>query len=205
MERNSSNIQFYVRKNEKNLIEIVEAYEIDKIKIGFRSYGLDADPGSRVKSGVDFYMPIAEFELLCHNLLTGNISSRLKKGEKIDTIYKGSPRDGQVYSRTLSFRSSNRGIFFNVTEGPGKKNESGLVKPLYTLEEAPSKVSISLNNDEIKSFALQGKRACDVYYARLANASSEEKILDALRKMLRSLITKMGGRISRDESDGRAA
>lgn len=172
MERNSNNIQFYVRKTRKDLVEIVEAYEIDKIKIGFRSYGLDAEPGSRVKSSVDFYMPIPEFELLCHNLLSGNITARLKAGKKIETIYKGSPRDGKLFSRTLSINSSNRGIFFNVTEGPGKKNDTGAVQPLYKLEDAPSKVSVSLNTEEIKSFALQGKRACDVYYMRMSNSSS---------------------------------
>ena len=121
MERNSQQIQFYVRKTKKDLVEIVEAFDIGKIKVGFRSYNLNAEPGSRETGRVDFYMNIDEFELLCHNLLSGNIISRLKKEEEVPTLYKGSVREGSVFSRTLAFNKSNRGIFFNATEGPGKR------------------------------------------------------------------------------------
>ena len=190
--KRNSNIQFYVRKTKKDLIEIVEAYDIDKIRIGFRSYGLDAEPGSRVRSGVDFYMPVPEFELLCHNLLSGNILARLKAGREVEPIYKGSPRDGQIFSRAFYFNLSNRGLFFNAAEGPGKKSDTGAVKPLYKLNEAPSKVSISLDSDEIKSFALQGRRACDVYYMRMANDPMEGRVTGNMRKTLRTILDKLG-------------
>ena len=171
MERNSQQIQFYVRKTKKDLVEIVEAFDIGKIKVGFRSYNLNAEPGSRETGRVDFYMNIDEFELLCHNLLSGNIISRLKKEEEVPTLYKGSVREGSVFSRTLAFNKSNRGIFFNATEGPGKKTNTGAIQPLYKLNEAPNRVSISLDTEEVKSFALQGKRACDVYYMRMASGT----------------------------------
>lgn len=59
---------------------------------------------------------------------------------------------------------SNKGIFITATEGPGKKGSKGAVQPLYKLNEAPERVSIALDADEIKSFALQGIRALDVFY-----------------------------------------
>lgn len=162
-------IQFYVRKTNKDLIEIVEAYSINKIKIGFRNYNSNADKGSKISNSVDFYMSISEFELLCHNLLSGNIISRLNKGESIPVYYKGSTRDGSIYARTLSISKSNKGVFVTATEGPGEKTTTGAVKPLYKMSDAPQKVSISLDTEEIKNFALQGKRACDVFYIRMAN------------------------------------
>lgn len=163
------NIQFYVRKNKKNLLEIVESYDSGKVVIGFRSYSLEKEKGSRTNGKVDFYMKIDEFELLCHNLLSGNIVKKLKAGKEVPTYYKGSDRDGKTYSRMFYFASSERGVFFTATEGPGKRENSGAVKPLYEKKDAPVKVSISLSPEEVKSFALQGKRACDVYYMRIAS------------------------------------
>ena len=132
----SRSTQFYVRKNTKNLIEIVEAYGIGKIRIGFRQYDAAAEKGSRTTGQVDFYMEIREFDLLCHNLLSGNIMARLRKGNKIDPVYKGSARDGKLYSRVLTLTKSNK--------------------------------------EEIKSFAIQGRHACDVYYLKLAMGLIEE-------------------------------
>ena len=163
MEHN--NLQFHVRKTDKNLIEIVGAFEIDKIKIGFRTFSTAAEKGSRLSNAVDFYLTIPEMDLLCHNLLTGNIVQTIKNGDNVPAMYKGSVRDNAVYSRILSFSKSNRGLFFTACEGPGKKNETGAVQPLYKINDAPNKVSIPLNNEEIKMFAIQGKRACDYYYA----------------------------------------
>lgn len=159
-----SNLQFYVRKTDKNLIEIVEAFSIDRVKIGFRNFSLNEEKGSRVSASVDFYMSISELDLLCHNLLSGNIVKTINAGGSIPPMYKGSKRDGEVYSRTLSFNKSNKGLFFTACEGPGKMNATGAVMPLYKMQDAPNKVSIPLNNEEIKAFAIQGKRACDYYY-----------------------------------------
>lgn len=164
MERQNP-LQFYVRKTDKNLIEITEAFEIGKVKVGFRNFSLNAEKGSRVSAAVDFYLSIQEMDLLCHNLLTGNIIKTLNAGGSIPPFYKGSDRDGKLYSRILSFGLSKKGLFFTACEGEGRKNETGAVQPLYKINDAPVKVSIPLNNEEIKSFAIQGKRACDYYYA----------------------------------------
>ena len=162
----NTNLQFYVRKTDKNLIEIVEVFEkLDKVRIGFRNFSLNEEKGSRVSASVDFYMTIPELDLLCHNLLSGNIVKTINAGGSVPPMYKGSKRGDEIFSRTLSFAKSNKGLFFTACEGPGKMNNTGAVMPLYNMNDAPSKVSIPLNNEEIKAFAIQGKRACDYYYA----------------------------------------
>lgn len=158
-------LQFHVRKTDKNLIEIVEAFGIDKIKIGFRTFSTAAEKGSRVSNSVDFYLTIPEMDLLCHNLLSGNIVQTINRGDAVPAMYKGSERGNEIFSRILSFTKSNKGLFFTACEGPGKKSATGAVQPLYKMNEAPTKVSIPLSNEEIKMFAIQGKRACDYYYA----------------------------------------
>lgn len=164
MERENP-LQFYVRKTDKNLIEITEAFSIGKIKIGFRNFSLNAEKGSRVSASVDFYLSIQEMDLLCHNLLSGNIVKTLQSGGSVPPFYKGSPRNDKVYSRILSFALSKKGLFFTACEGEGKTNSTGAVQPLYKISDAPVKVSIPLTMEEIKMFAIQGKRACDYYYA----------------------------------------
>ena len=162
----NTNLQFYVRKTDKNLIEIVEVFEkLDKVRIGFRNFSLNEEKGSRVSASVDFYMTIPELDLLCHNLLSGNIVKTINAGGSVPPMYKGSKRGDEIFSRTLSFAKSNKGLFFTACEGPGKMNNTGAVMPLYKMNDAPNKVSIPLNNEEIKAFAIQGKRACDYYYA----------------------------------------
>lgn len=156
--------QFYVKKTDKNLIEIVEAFDIDKAKIGFRTYDNSNEKGSKCDNKVDFYMSIPEFDLFCHNLLSGYTVKMIRDGEKFPPIYKGSRRNGRVESRILTLGKSNRGLFFNAFEGPGKENETGAVMPLYKTSDAENKVSIQLNYEEIKMFAIQGKRLCDCYY-----------------------------------------
>lgn len=157
-------LQFYVRKTDKNLIEITDAFNIDKVKIGFRTYDNTKEKGSKNTNSVDFYLSIQEMDLLCHNLLSGKIIKTLEAGGNIAPIYKGNNRGEDIFSRTLSFAKSNKGLFFTACEGPGKKTDTGAVLPLYKINEAPNKVSIPLNTEEIKSFAIQGKRACDYYY-----------------------------------------
>lgn len=158
-------LQFYVRKTDRNLIEIVDSFGIDKVKIGFRTFDLSKEKNSRVSASVDFYLSIPEMDLLCHNLLSGNILKTLQSGGNVPAIYKGSDRDGATYSRMLTFGVSKKGLFFTACEGPGKKNNTGAVMPLYKANEAPNRVSIPLDVNEIKMFAIQGKRACDYYYA----------------------------------------
>lgn len=156
---NRNQLQFYVRKTDKNLIEIVSAFEIDKVKIGFRTFNNENEKGSKLLSKVDFYLSIPEFELLCHNLLTGFVL----KTDNYEPIYKGSERDGAIMSRALSFAKARVGLFFTACEGPGRKTSTGAVIPLYK-NDVPTKISIPLKTEEVKMFALQGKRACDYYY-----------------------------------------
>lgn len=162
MERNQ--LQFFVKKTDKNLIEIVGAFDISKIKIGFRTYDNTNAKGSKLNNKVDFYMDIAEFELLCHNLLSGITVKDIHSGKKFNPIYKGSKRNEEIKSRILLFNKSNNGLFFNAYEGPGKITDTGAVMPTYKTNDAENKASIQLNFEEIKMFALQGKRACDHYY-----------------------------------------
>lgn len=175
----NTNLQFYVRKTDKDLLEIRTAFNlvnsaglilnrygqtINKIQLGFRKFDTKAEKGERLTAQIDFFMDIPEFELFCQNILSGNLIARVNRKET-PTYYKGSVRNGEVLSRVLRVARSNKGVFLNATEGPGHKSESGAVQPDYNMGEAPSKVSIALNSEELKEFALQGRRALDFYYA----------------------------------------
>lgn len=163
MEKNKS-LQFYARKTQKDILEIREWFDEGKVCIGFRQYNNNADSGNKVTGSVDFYMQVEELDLLCHNILSGNVYKTLAAGKNIPAYYKGNKRGDTVYARTLTFSKSNRGVFITACEGEGEIIGSGAVKPLYTIKDAPVKVSISLTVEELKAFAIQGRRSCDYYY-----------------------------------------
>ena len=160
----SYSLQFFARKTKKDILEISEWFSEGKIRIGFRKYDESQSAGSKISTSIDFYMTVPEFELLCHNLLSGSISRMVEAGKQVPPYYKGNQRGDQIVSRMLYFGKSRSGLFLNASEGPGKKTETGAVMPTYRVNEAEKRVSIPLTNEEVKSFALQGKRACDHYY-----------------------------------------
>lgn len=157
-------LQFYVKKTNKSLIEIVDSFPIDKVRIGFRTYSVNGEAGEKTNGKIDFYLEMPEFELLCHNILTGNFTALVNQG-KYPSVYKGSPRDGKLYARVLSFAKGDKGYFITAHEGPGTKTNTGAVMPQFKLGESDhTKVSACLTPEELKTFALMGKRACDHYY-----------------------------------------
>jgi len=157
--------QFFVKKNKTKLIELCGAFEIGKICVGFRTYDANAQADKKTNGSIDFFLDIAEFELLCHNILSGNLTGKLNKGMQVDPFYKGSPRNGQNISRVMSFTKANMGIFITVHEGPGRLTQTGAMQPAYDLKgDDHVKISAMLTPEELKSFALQGGRACDFYY-----------------------------------------
>lgn len=169
-------IKFYSKKTQNKILEIVDAFEIDKMRISFMEYDNKKEKGNKITQKVDYYLSFPDFELLCQNLGCGCIAKRLKAGEDVDPIYKGSSRNGQMYARIWRFSKADKGVFFEVAEGPGKKDEhKGIVKPLFKFNEAPNKVSICMSVDEMKMFAIQGKRACDCYYQNFFLKNMEEK------------------------------
>jgi len=164
MMEKQGNLQFFVRKTKKDIFEMSEWFDADKIRIGFRKYDESKSAGEKITCAIDFYMSVPEFELLCHNLLSGQIVTQIAAGKTVPPMYKGNERNGEIVSRVLYFGKSRNGIFLNVTEGPGRKTDTGAVTPLYKVSEAPKRISIPLNYEEVKSFAIQGKRACNHYY-----------------------------------------
>ncbi|MBR5357533.1 MAG: hypothetical protein IK121_11520 [Lachnospiraceae bacterium] len=156
-------LQYYVKKNNKNLIEIVDNFNNDKVRIGFRAYDASGETGAKVNASVDFFLDIPSFEVLCHNIITGNFSARIKTNQ-YEPIYRGSVRDGKIYSRVLSFQQGNN-ILITAHEGLGSKTKTGAVTPQYKLSDTDhTKVTIAFTPDELKAFALAGKRALDSYY-----------------------------------------
>lgn len=168
-------LQFYRRVTKKNLLEIVTAYDmhingksIDKIRIGFREYNNNQNSGSKVTGKIDFFFDIQDFDLLCTNILSGNVYGRVKRRQNPENIYfykGGTERStGRIISKMMVISPSNKGVFLSVYTGPGRKNSTGAIMPLYKVNNAEHKISIAMDTEELKKFAIQGKRALDFYY-----------------------------------------
>lgn len=137
-------VKFFGKINQNKIIEIVDAFDINKVRITFIEYDNSKNKGDKIAQRIDYHLPISEFELLCHNILAGCMIRKLtanENGKDEDlTIFKGSPRNGKMYSRIWKFAKAKEGIFFNVAEGPGKKDPNkGIVMPLYEFDKALAK------------------------------------------------------------------
>ena len=88
----SYSLQFFARKTKKDILEISEWFSEGKIRIGFRKYDESQSAGSKISTAIDFYMTVPEFELLCHNLLSGSISRMVEAGKQVPPYYKGNQR-----------------------------------------------------------------------------------------------------------------
>lgn len=168
-------LQFYRRVTKRNLLEVVTAYDmqiggnsIDKVRIGFREYNNNQNSGSKVTEKIDFFFDIQDFDLFCTDILSGNVYARVKNRNRPENIYfykGGTDRaTGRIISKMMTVTPSNKGVFLSVFTGPGKKNNTGAVMPLYKMNNAEHKISIALDAEELKRFAIQGKRALDFFY-----------------------------------------
>lgn len=167
-EESIKNPEYFKKANDRAMFTLTGAFNIDKVRLLFRTYDNRSEQGSKSTACVTFFLDIPTFELLCHNILSGNLTARLKKDGHVEPIYRGNPnkKTGKIVSRILTFGASEKGTYITVYEGPGKENATKAVQPTYTFKSGyTAKLFTILSNDELKSFALQGKRALDDYYA----------------------------------------
>lgn len=178
------NLQFYKKQSKTSLLELVEAFDIDKVKIGFRMFDQSREKGDRTTKSVDFYMNPLDFEQLCRDILSGNIPDAIAvsaKNAAANGKYPAPVREYEGGSKTtMKARilqvSPGKSTFAVLTamEGPGKVNDTtGGITPAYKYNEAEAKINIGLGGatnaktagkNELKQFAIAGLRAVDYYY-----------------------------------------
>jgi len=127
--------QFFVKKTNKNLIEIsADAFDFNqKIRVGFRFFKVTAEKGNRTQSSINFYFAMDEFDLLCNDILSGKISRTIianeenakKTGKYPKAAYEafgGSIKnmEARIFQITSGSRTPN---VIKAFSGPGKISE----------------------------------------------------------------------------------
>ena len=172
----NGNLQFWCKKTQKSLIEVTGQFDIDKIGVGFRMFNQQAEKGNRVTSSIDFYFDMAAMEVLCRDILSGNIAKMITASKKatqesgskypkpVREFKGGSKKTMKARILTISAGSS-QPFIITAYDGPAKINETtGGVVPDYKYNEAEQRIMIGLSGDDLKQFAVMGLRAIDFYY-----------------------------------------
>lgn len=169
-------IQYFRKITDKSVLSVVSAFSIDKVKIEFRQFSPNGEKGNKVTSSVDFYMSPGEFEVLCRDIVSGNIAKEIltqKNKAQSEGRYQQPTRcfiggnKKTMQARQLTITGGDRLPFILTAYiGKGKINpKTNGLTPDFKFNEADAKVMVGLTTDEFKQFAWSSLRALDYYYS----------------------------------------
>lgn len=164
-------LQFGRWDSAKSFVEINEAFEIDKIRLGFRAYDKTQEQGSRTTQSIDFYLsPIAALEM-AENILSGVVKSRKTKWEadpnKNDnaefyaTAPGGSDSNGRTIYRIVKVQPGKAGYRLCAYTADGQRDSKGLIQPVKGAKF--SYVMIPMSGMQLAMFARTLVRAVNSY------------------------------------------
>ncbi len=145
---------FFRKKTSAALVELCEAYELDRLVIRFRKYDTKRDAGDRITEKSDIYLKFSEALHLAWLIGKGVIKARADK--KAPVLYE-SPLGGysckdtdEVRYRKLCITEGSKAPFaLSAREGSGERMETGLIRPL----KAPDAVIfLPLTEDDLTAF-----------------------------------------------------
>lgn len=164
-------LQFGRWDSAKSFVEINEAFEIDKIRLGFRAYDKTQESGSRTTQSIDFYLsPLAALDM-AENILSGVVKMRKDRwGTKQDrndneefyaTAPGGSDSNGKTIYRIVKIQPGKAGYRLCAYTADGQRDEKGLIQPVKGAKF--SYVMIPMNGMQLATFARTLVRSVNAY------------------------------------------
>lgn len=150
-----------------------------RMKVRCCNYDKANSNGAKITEEVDAYIPIGEFLVFCHNLLSG-VYSRQKThrqttpsqskiaGAEFYSNYGGSYGDPIISTKfSLVPGMGDAEFAFLATAGPGQVGPNGSIRPAPCVPGGVQVTSIFINmpNDKLKEFCLIGKTYIEQYVA----------------------------------------
>ena len=194
-------LQFIKFDRRSGFLEISgDSFGIDKIRLGFRTYDMTKEAGSRIAQSIDIYLDFAEALSLCDDILdpayiekaTGKLQSRLVRkiadntqlaqelkkypepgflsmggtNAKVLGAKRKSRPDGMSISRQFLIEAGGKVPYlFKALMGPGEADAKGLIVPRYNGSNAEAKVTIAMNETDLRKFALVVKAQIEAHFA----------------------------------------
>ncbi|MDD2269568.1 MAG: hypothetical protein PHY15_08535 [Eubacteriales bacterium] len=182
-EKKKINSQFHRFDITNGFLEIEgDAFNIDHLRLGFRTYDETKAKGSRCTNNIDIFLEYAESLKLAEIILSGRLQRVLSKNQK-DADAKGSypepafKSQGGSYAKTANRadkkdlsriffieNSKKASALFKAISGPGHTDTRGLIVPDYKFNAPEQRVMIPMTDDNLLELALTLKAACKAHY-----------------------------------------
>lgn len=163
-----------IRLDGKNcFVEVMTGqFHKGKVILNFEQYDDTKPKGQRTVSKITYYMPFEKFMQISQDVKSGKLAKLAEKeksankypnpvytdltGTSNELLKKNNQArpDGKSESRQLKIIPGLKADFMLQAEkGPGEKNETGIIKPLYG-NKPEHKVAIPMSGDDFKKFVL---------------------------------------------------
>lgn len=142
---------------------------VGKICFEFGKYTSASE--KKLKDTVKYYMSIEDAALFAELLKTGKMVVRCKKAKESNPYGSGfSDMAGTTTSKQLKIQQGDKEdkFFIKALEGPGEKNDKGLMVPKYNDKTATKSIAITVSIDQLMKIGLAIERAIRIYDNLLA-------------------------------------
>ena len=167
----------------KAFVEINEAFDIQKIRLGFREYDKTQAAGSRIRQSIDFYLSPHDALKMAEYILSGVVKSRRVKwandpnrndnAEFYATAPGGSSSGGKTIYRIVKIQPGRKGYRICAYTADGRRDERGLIQPVKGAKF--SYVMIPVDGIELGIFARMLTIAVNSYYQIKTDDWKEKK------------------------------
>jgi len=172
MSDNYVTLQFEKFDSRSSFLEVCECFELDKIRLGFRSFDQNKSKGSRITASIDIYMSLRDANELAYQIQSKQIAkakaealSASQEGKPAAPLYKskigGTKVDGKIRYRDFAiFPGTKADYAIGANAGVGKQDEQGLIQKVGNPD---TKIFIPLSEVDLRAFAKALTRAIASY------------------------------------------
>lgn len=140
----------------------MDAFPIEKVKIQNCSY--------KSKDSINIYLDFPLISRLAADVTTGRLFKKIEADQyhKYNVHMGGTAKgpDGKPISRRMDLGMSGEKIFINMSEGPGKLSDTGVIMPDG---QSTTKVSVPMSIDDFRELILFTHDCVNAYLAHLVN------------------------------------
>lgn len=196
MARKEKNPEQIVRIDGKNcFLEVMSnSFAIDKVRINFRTYDVNAQSGNRTNGKIDIYLGYKDFDFLYQGIMhngNGYLMSEVFNSQYGATIYRGGRKEnGQVIARELKLQQGQRKPFILTAEqGPGSENSMGGFSLIRNNNANITRIMIPLELKDLVHICNSTNNAIIAYKA----AAETKKILDFEFSKVKDMLMHVAG------------
>lgn len=167
---NYATLQFEKFDSKSSFLEICECFDIDRIRLGFRTFDQSQAKGNRIIASIDIYISMRDANELAYQILSGKIakaridSANSEHGRQ--PLYKskiggGKDRNNVIRYRDFAIFPGTKGPYaIGANSGIGRQDEKGLIQKA---EKPDTKIFLPMSDEDLRAFANAMKRAIASY------------------------------------------